>query len=226
MQTNVNIDKLEIFKHADSRVAIIVLDGRPGYDGVLHVFLTNDALAAWLKVEREAHPERDIHYVEDYLATAVDYTIWNDVEGLSLHSVKDSSFDVTREDLSSMAPLAESFVTMNNLRRGRISMTDAAERLRHKKVFFVGNMPEEGKNIEKKDLVFGLTLSHRKAGQEEYDAIMAFLTEESATTYAGGGVPVSTCKLDKLVSLFDYKYPVIIEPDRSFSVEIDQQSLR
>lgn len=226
MKSNVSIDKLEIFKHADSRVAIIVTDGKAGYEGVLHTFLTNDSLAAWLKEKRAEHPERDIRYLEDYLATAVDFTIWNDVEGLSLHSVVDASYDIAREDMGSVANLVECFVTMNNLRKGKLPMTEAADVLKHKTVFFIGNMPEENKTIEKKDIVFGKTLSPRHLGQEKYEAILAFLTNESAIEYAGNDVPISSCKLNVLAKLFRYEHPIIIETDRSFAVEIDQEALR
>lgn len=226
MQSNITIDKLEIFKHADSRVAIVVTDGKAGYEGVLHAFLTNDSLAAWLKEKRAEHPERDIRYLEDYLATAVDFAIWNDVEGLSLHSVVDASYDVAREDMGSVASLVECFVTMNNLRKGKLSMADAADTLKNKTVYYIGNMPEEGKRIEKKDIVFGKTLSPRRLGQEQYEAILAFLTNESAIAYAGDGVPVSQCKLNKLAEIFNYEHPIIIETDRSFAVEIAQDALR
>lgn len=218
MQTNVKVEKLDLFNHADSRVAIIVANGKAGFNDVLHVFMTNDALAAWLKQMRQEYVDVDFRYVEDFLGTAVNYSIWNDVEGMSLHSVVDASFDVTREDLTPLAPLFDAFGTMTRLKNGRMSMAEASDILKHKEVYFLGTKPTEGQTIEKRDIVFGKTIVG--------ESLTAFLTEESANAFAQKTVPVSKCKLKELVAFFDYKYSVCLEPARSFSIVLPSDALR
>ena len=219
MQSNVTIEKLDLFKHADSKVAIIVADGKAGFCDVLHVFLTNDALASWLKTNRTEYPNVDFRYVEDYLGTAVNFAIWNDVEGMSLHSVPTTSFDITRQDLTVQADIFDAFGVLTSLKKGKTSMTEAAHILKKKMVFFVGNIPSDGTKVEKKDMVFGKTLTN--------NAVATFLTAESAQTYAGfdSKVPISSCKLSALSEYFDHQYAVRIEPERSFSVELPAEAL-
>ena len=219
MQSNVTIEKLELFKHADSKVAIIVADGKAGFNDVLHVFLTNDALAAWLKVNRSEYPNVDFRYVEDYLGTAVNFAIWNDVEGMSLHSVSTASFDITRQDLTAQATLFDAFGVLTSLKKGKTSVAEASQILKNKTVYFIGNLPADGQIIEKKDMVFGKTLIG--------NVIATFLTAESVQTYAGfdSKVPISNCKLNALAQYFDYKYAIRIEPERTFSVELPAEAL-
>lgn len=226
MQTNVKVETLELFKHAETRVAIIVANGIPGYDNILHTFLTNDALAAWLKEHREKHPDVDFRYVEDSLGAAVNFTIWNPVDGISIHSVTDASFDVTREDLSALTDLFDSFRILTATKKGKTSVVEAAMHMKNKTVYFIGNMPEEGQLMEKKDLVFGKTIVKRHAADgTSYEAIAAFLTEESALHFAEKPVPVNACKLSKLASLWGFKTAVLIEPERSFCVDFAPEGL-
>lgn len=218
MKTNVKLESLELFKHADQRVAIIVVNNKPGFNERLEVFLTNDALAAWLKEKREANPSIDFRYVEDYLGVAVNYAIWNDVEGISLHSVTDAAFDVTREDLTKLAELFDAFGVMNSLKKGRMSMAEAADILKHKTIYYIGDEPREGK-IEKKDMVYGKTLLG--------ESIAVFMTKEGALQYAGieSKVPISSCKLVSLSSATNHEYSVIIEPERLFSIQLPAEAL-
>ncbi len=219
MQSNVKIESLDLYKHADSKVAIIVVDGKAGFNDILHVFLTNDALAAWLKTNRKTYPNIDFRYVEDYLGTAVNFAIWNDVEGMSLHSVPDSSFDVTREDLTQLSSLFDAFGVMISLKKGRTSIAEAADILKKKIVYFIGNKPSDGQLIEKKDMVFGKTIIGT--------AIATFLTHESALNYVGidAKVPINSCKLAELAKIFNYKNSIKLEPERSFSIELPTESL-
>lgn len=226
MQTNVKVETLELFKHAETRVAIIVANGVPGFENVLHTFLTNDALAAWLKENREKHPDVDFRYVEDSLGAAVNFSIWNPVDGISIHSVTDASFDVTREDLSCLTDLFDSFRTLTATKKGKMSVVEAAMHMKNKAVYFIGNMPEEGHCMEKKDMVFGKTIIKRQATDgTTYEAISAFLTADSALHFAEKPVPINSCKLSKLASLWNFKTSVIIEPERSFCVDFAPEGL-
>lgn len=218
MQSNVTIESLELYKHADSKVAIIVADGKAGFNDVLHVFLTNDALAAWLNKNRAEYPNIDFRYVEDYLGTAINFTIWNAVEGMSLHSVPDSSFDITREDLTQLSDLFDAFGVMTALKKGKTSIVEVAHTLKKKTIYFIGNKPTNN-IIEKKDMVFGKTLLG--------EAVVAFLTNESAMLYAGldAKVPINSCKLTELSQYFEHKRPIRLEPERSFSIELPAEAL-
>jgi len=226
MQTNVKVDTLELFKHAETRVAIIVANGVPGFDNILHTFLTNDALAAWLKNNREKHPEVDFKYVEDSLGAAVNFAIWNPLDGISIHSVTDASFDVTREDLSCLTDLFDSFRILTSAKKGKISVVEAVTHMKNKTVFFIGNLPTESQQMEKKDMIFGKTIVKRHAANgTSYETITAFLTEDSALHFAEKPVPINSCKLSKLASFWNYKTPILIEPERSFCVDFAPEGL-
>lgn len=219
MKTNVKIENLELYKHADQRVAIIVANGTAGFESVLEVFMTNDALKAWLKEKREKHPDTTFNYVEDYLGTAVNYAIWNDVEGMSMHSRTDTSFDITREDLTKLAQLFDTFGIMNRMRNGRMSMAEACDSLKRQTVYYIGNDIVDGK-IDKKDMVFGKTMIG--------ESIAAFFTLEGALSFAGteANVPVSNCRLWELAAAFGYNNAVVLEPERSFTVTLPAEGLR
>lgn len=226
MESNVKIEVLDIFSHIDSRAAIIVADGNAGYNGTLHVFLTNESLAAWLGQMRSEHPDTDFRYVEDYLGTAVNFVIWNDLEGLSLHSVADSQFDVSKADLEPLTDLLDSFSVMSAVNRGRMPIADAASRMKNKEIFFVGELPSQGSSVlERRNTVYGSTTIKRGNADGSYDAVTAFLTRDSALRFANASVPVSQCKLSELAAMWNYLYPIIIEPKRSFCIEFAPVSL-
>jgi hypothetical protein len=225
MKSTVKVEMLDIYNHIDKPAAIIVVDGKPGFEEVLHVFLTNESLSTWLKSKREAYPDKDFKYVEDTLGAAVSFAIWNDVEGMSLYSSMETSLDVTKADLSMLTDVVDSYMTMSRLNKGRISIAEASERLKTKEVFFAGTMPEDGEKMSTKNVVRGATFIKRSSNGETFESLAVYLTAESAAQASPDKVPVSTCKLSQLVQLWDGMHPVIIEPKRTFCVEFSPISL-
>ncbi len=219
MISNVKIEVLDIFGHIDSRVAIVLTNGEVGFEGALHVFMNNDSLAAFLKAHREAQPQTLFQYVEDYLGTAVNYAIWNDFEGLSLHSSPDSQFDVAKKDLEPLTDLVDSFRVMTAVNHGKMSLAEASQHMRHKQVFFVGERPSSSL-IERRNTVFGATILRLGEGERSHEAVAAFLTREGAEQQAAAsGAPVSELSVVELSALWNHLYPIIVEPKRSFCIE-------
>lgn len=227
MQTNVNIESLELFKHADAPIAVVVTDGMPGYENVLQTFLTDEALSAWMKEHREKFPNVDFRYLVDTLGSAIDYCIWNPFDGISIHSVIDTSIDIERKDLSGLTEIFDSYRALNLLHKGKASIADVAAHLKNKNVYFIGNVPEDGQCMEKKDMVYGKTVIRRQAADgTSYNAITAFLTEEGALHFAEKPVPVNCCKLTKLVSYFNFETSVTIEPERPLCFDFAPELFR
>ncbi|MBP5364993.1 MAG: hypothetical protein J6Y82_03610 [Bacteroidales bacterium] len=219
MKSTVKVADLELFKHIDSRVAIIVTDSVAGFNGVLHVFMNNKTLSAWLAEKRTEYPDLDFKYVEDFLGTAVAFIIDNNFDGLSVHSVVETSFDVSRDDLLPFAPLVDNFKLLTKFNHGKMSVAELALQMRDTKIYFIGSIPPKGEIMTKKEMVFGLTLIKRKTHDEEYEALAAFLTPESALAFADKAVPVSSCALSGFAAFAGIFGPIVIEPQRSFSVE-------
>lgn len=228
MISNVKIEVLDLFSHIESRVAVIVVDGEVGYEGALHAFLTNDALADFMNRKRAEEPERKFMYVEDSLGAAINYTIWNDVEGMSLHSSVETQFDIVKADLESMTDIVDSFSVMTSVNKGRMSMAEAIDRLRNKEVYFMGEMPKQSVLLERRDMVLGASLLKRVSGDDHYESIAAFLTPKSAMQNAGpqhANMPVSKCKLKDLAAMWNYLYPITLEPQKSFCIELAPATL-
>lgn len=225
MESTVRVEMLDIYNHIDKVTAIIVANGSVGYEGILHVFLTNEALSVWLKSMREAHSDVEFQYVEDTLGMAVNYVIWNDFMGLSLHGSIDSSLDVTKEDLSKLTDLVDSYAIMSRLNKGRVPIAEAAMQLKNKYVFFAGTIPEEGSKMSQRNVVRNATFLRRSSNGETYESLAVYLTEDSARKACTEKTPIASCKLSELMQLWDGMYPVIIEPKRSFCVEFSPISL-
>ncbi len=220
MKTNVKIEVLDIFGHIDSRVAVVVTNGEAGFDNVLHVFMTNETLAEFLNSHREKYPDRTFQYVEDYLGSAVNYTIWNDYEGLSLHSSLGTSFDIAKADLEPLTDVVDSFCVMSAVNHGKMSLAEAIMRMHNKTVYYVGERPHTSL-IEKRDTVFGATIIALGEEATRREAIAAFLTPEGAERQAGNtGASVNMLSLTELAALWNFRLPVVIEPHRSFCIEL------
>ena len=219
MESTIKVEDLKIFDHIDSRVAIVVTDSVAGYNGVLHVFMNNKTLSAWLTEKRTDYPDLDFKYVEDYLGTAVNFIIENKFDGLSVHSVVENSFDVSREDLLPLTDVTNSFLLLSKFNHGKISIAELTALMRDKSIYFIGSLPQKGEIMTNKDMVFGLTLIKRKVHDDEYEALTAFLTPESARSFADKDVPVSSRKLAEFAAFAGIFGPIILEPQRQFSVE-------
>lgn len=219
MISNVKIENLDVLGHIDKRVAIVVTDSEAGYKGVLHIFMNNKALSAWLLEKRTKYPNLDFRYIEDYLGTAVNFVINNNFEGISIHSVVETSFDVLKEDLMPLADVVDSFCQMSRFGLGRISIAELAAGMRNKNVYYVGNKPQNGDLLTKKDMIFGLTMMKRKMQNGEYEALATFLTAQSALQYADKAVQISESTLSELATIAGGLGYIVLEPMRSFSVE-------
>lgn len=226
MNSNVNVEKLDIFSHIDCRVAIIVTDSNAGYLGVLHIFMTNDSLATWLQEKRTQYPDLDFRYIEDYLGTAVDFVLNNDFEGLSIHSVPYTSFDVCKDELKPIQNLVSCFNYMSRFGRGKMSIAELSGVMRNQKVYFIGERPEGDNLINKKDMLYGKTIVKRKTNKgDEYEVLTAFLTKESALHFAEQDCKIDSCTLTELAHMTIGLYPILVEPQRTFSVEFSPMSL-
>lgn len=225
MESTIKVDMLDIYNHIDKPTAIIVTDGEAGFNGILHVFLTNDSLSLWLKEKRAQHPDKEFKYVEDTLGTAVNYVIWNDFNGLSMHTSIESSLDVSKEDLSVLTDIVDSYVTMSRLNKGRISIAEAAMALKNKDIFFPGTMPDKGEKMSQKNVVRGMTFLKRSAKNETYETLAVYLTKEGVIAATSDKTPIASCKLSDLIQMWDCLHPVTIEPKRSFCVEFSPVSL-
>lgn len=225
MKSTVKVEMLDIYNHIDKPTAIIVANGTPGFEGVLHVFLTNDSLSTWLSNMREKYPDVEFKYVEDSLGVAVNFVIWNDFSGMSLHTTIESSLDVSKQDLSVLTDIVDSFVVMSRLNKGRISIAEAAMHLKNKEVYFAGTMPNEGDKMSTKNVVRGATFFKRNLNGETYESLAVYLSIDSARASCPDKTPISSCKLSDLAKLWDGLYPLIIEPKRAFCVEFSPISL-
>ncbi len=195
MTSNIPVDFLDVHHHALSTVAIVIADGQAGVEGILHAFTAEDALLHFVEKQQQQHPEVVYNCLRDNLATALNYVVWNDFEGFSLHPSIDTHFDVARNDLEPLVDWLDSFSTMHNLRRGRIETKDAAKRLRNKTIYYAA------------------TQSTR-----------VYLTYKSAREHSGS-TSIRSARLTDVAKTLAPKDKIEIEPKEEFAVEIEVQEL-
>lgn len=227
MNTNVRPENLDLFSHLFNRVAVVVVDGVAGYRGSLHTFLNNDSLAAFLKEKRAEEKNKRFQYVEDSFGAALNYVIWNDIDAMVLHSSLDTELILTKKDLEPWVDMIDSFMIMDSLNHGKISMAETIEKMKNKEVYSFGGRLHHSV-LECQDIAKKVPLMKLNSRGEKYDSLVVFLTHKSAATYAakhGIDMSVSKMKIREIASFWNYMYPIVIEPERPFCIEFSLSTL-
>ena len=217
--SNTTPEQLDLFEQLDRTVVLCVKGGSPLIGGALHLCITQagyDKAAAALGLTGENSGP-----CQAALGMGLDTVLQQEgYQALVIYGLAGNQmeFVLTREDLSPMRDVVDSFCILYAAARGKLPPERARELMAPKTVWFLGELPKTGKAGE----TFGFVTVKR----EGYESVKCFLTPASAQTFNREGRPVTPVRVGDLEKLVAGTFALIIEPHRNYWLELGVESAR
>lgn len=218
--SNTTPEQLDLFEQLDRTVVITVKEGSPLIDGALHLCVNQagyEKAAAVLELTGEnSGPYQAV------LGMGLDTVLQQEgYEALVVYGLagNQTEFVLTKEDLSPMKDVVDSFCILYAAARGAMPPEQARALIGEKTVWFLGELPR----TEKKGEQFGFATLKREGG---YEAVRCFLTPESARKFNREGYPVTSARVKDLEQFLTGTFALIIEPHRNYWMELGAENAR
>ena len=220
--SNTTPEQLDLFEQLDRTVALCVKRGSPLIDGALHMCITqagyDKAAAALGLTGKNSGP------YQAALGMGLDTVLQQEgyralvVYGLAGNQI---DFVLTKEDLEPLRDVVDSFCILYAAARGAMPQERAQALMREKTIWFLGDLPRTGRTGEH----FGfVTIRRQGADGRGYEAVKCFLTRDSAQRYNDRQAPITPIRAADLESFVGYFYALIIEPHRSYWLELGAEA--
>lgn len=216
--SNTTPEQMDFFEQLDRTVAVAVKGGSPLIDGALHLCVTQegyDRAAAALGLTGEhSGPYQAV------LGMGLDTVLQQEgYEALVVYGLAGNQMDfvLAKEDLEPMRDVVDSFCILYAAARGAMPPEQAQTLMRPKTVWFLGELPRTGRKGEE----FGFATLKR----EGYASVRCFLTPESAQKFNEEGYPLTPARVADLEKFLEGTFALIIEPHRSYWLELGAEQV-